>query len=196
MYRKYKKLSRTFQRGYSPQNLSVELSTLQLQFTIYIFFQTDVLRRLFDTGFSYKHCNFTRACLPVKMASKTVIRPIVSLVRTSLVNEPGKCVKTIAVVYELPKRTQEKLFADQTQSIFCAQSGAGIRLNVWKQFDESRYLGALPLLLENFRPAFFPDPTDCPWVSKDACKRTQQLPNLLGQQCWQLLLLFECLVLH
>ena len=30
----------------------------------------------------------------------------------SLVNEPGKCSKTIAVVYELMKRTQEKLFAD------------------------------------------------------------------------------------
>ena len=27
-------------------------------------------------GFSYKHCNFTPICLPVKMASKTVIRPI------------------------------------------------------------------------------------------------------------------------
>ena len=88
------------------------LYLVALVYNLYFFFQADVLRRLFDIGFSYKHCNFTPACLPVKMASKTVIRPIVSLVRTSLVNEPGKCVKTIAVVYELPKRTQEKLFAD------------------------------------------------------------------------------------
>ena len=39
----------------------------------------------------------------------------VSLARTSLVNEPGKCGETIAVVYELTKRTQEKLFADWAQ---------------------------------------------------------------------------------
>ena len=53
------------------------------------------------------------------------------------------------------------------QSIFCAQSGAGIRLNFWKWSGESRYPGALSPLLENFRPAFSPDPTDCPWVSED-----------------------------
>ena len=53
------------------------------------------------------------------------------------------------------------------QSIFCAQSGAGIRLNFWKWSGESRYPGALPPLLENFRRAFSPDPTDCPWVSED-----------------------------
>ena len=45
----------------------------------------------------------------------------VFLAGTSLVNEPGKCGETIAVVYELTKRTQQ-----------CAQSGAGIRLNFWK----------------------------------------------------------------
>ena len=53
------------------------------------------------------------------------------------------------------------------QSIFCAQSGAGICLNFWKSFGESRYPGALPPLLENFRLAFSPDSTDCPWVSED-----------------------------
>ena len=53
------------------------------------------------------------------------------------------------------------------QSIFCAQSGASIRLNFWKRSAESRYKGALPPLLENFRRAFSPDPTDCPWVSED-----------------------------
>ena len=35
-------------------------------------------------------------------------------------------------------------------------------------FGESRYPGALLPVLENFRPAFSPDPTDCPWVSEDA----------------------------
>ena len=39
----------------------------------------------------------------------------VSLARTSLVNEPGKCGETIAIVYELTKRTQEELFADLAQ---------------------------------------------------------------------------------
>ena len=33
----------------------------------------------------------------------------------SLVNEPGKCGETIAVVYELTKRIQGKLFADRAQ---------------------------------------------------------------------------------
>ena len=39
------------------------------------------------------------------------------------------------------------------QSIYCAQSGAGICLNFWKYFGESRYPGALSPLLENFRRA-------------------------------------------
>ena len=62
------------------------------------------------------------------------------------------------------------------QSIFCAQSGASIRLNFWKQFGESRYPGALSPLLENFCPAFSPDPTGSLWVSgsEDAC--TVELP--------------------
>ena len=35
-----------------------------------------MLQKLFDIRFSYKHCNFSHGCLLVKMASKTVIRPI------------------------------------------------------------------------------------------------------------------------
>ena len=31
---------------------------------------------LFAIGFPYKQCNFWPLCLPIKMASKTVIRPI------------------------------------------------------------------------------------------------------------------------
>ena len=53
------------------------------------------------------------------------------------------------------------------QSIFCAQSGASIRLTFWKWSAESRYPGALPPMLENFRHNFYPGPTDCPWVSED-----------------------------
>ena len=52
------------------------------------------------------------------------------------------------------------------QSIFCA----GICLNFWKQFGESRYPGAFLPLLENFRPDFSPDLTDCSWVSEDESK--------------------------
>ena len=43
-----------------------------------------------------------------------------------------------------------------------------MRLNFWKWCGESRYPGALSPLLENFCPAFSPDPTDCPWVFEDA----------------------------
>ena len=56
------------------------------------------------------------------------------------------------------------------QSIFCTQSGAGIRLNFWKWSGESQYPGALSPVLENFRPAFSPDQTNCPWVSEDGVR--------------------------
>ena len=46
------------------------------------------------------------------------------------------------------------------QSIFCAQSGATNRLTVWKWSGECRYPGALPLVPENVRRAFPPDPRD------------------------------------
>ena len=48
------------------------------------------------------------------------------------------------------------------QSIFCAQSGASIRMTVWKWSRESRYPGAPLPVLENVRRAFSPGPTDCP----------------------------------
>ena len=38
------------------------------------FFGTAILRKLFEIRFSYKHCNFARVCLLVKMASETVTR--------------------------------------------------------------------------------------------------------------------------
>ena len=71
-------------------------------------------------------------------------------------------------------RTYEKNSGDAvrrlgtiTQSIFCAQSGASNRLTVWKWSGESRYPGAFPPVLENFRRGFSPGPTDRPWVSED-----------------------------
>ena len=59
------------------------------------------------------------------------------------------------------------------QSIFCAQSGAGIRLNFWKQFGEGRYPGALSPVHENFRRALSSDPIDCPLVSEDVADGTR-----------------------
>ena len=41
-------------------------------------------------------------------------------------------------------------------------------MTVWKWSGESRYPGALPPVLENFRRAFSPGPTYRPWVSEDA----------------------------
>ena len=41
-----------------------------------IIFRTAVLRKLFEIRFSYKHCNFSRVCPLVKMASKIVTRSI------------------------------------------------------------------------------------------------------------------------
>ena len=40
------------------------------------FFKAAVLRKLFDIRFLYKHCHFSRVCLLVKIASKTVTRSI------------------------------------------------------------------------------------------------------------------------
>ena len=56
------------------------------------------------------------------------------------------------------------------QSIFYAQSEASIRLTVWKWSCESQYPGAFPPVLDNFRRAFSPGPTDRPWVSEDEAK--------------------------
>ena len=105
----------------------------------------------------------------------------VSLVRTSLVNEPGNCGDIIPIVYELTKRTHEKnvrRLGTIIQSIFCAQSGASIHLTVWKWSGESRYPGALPPVLENFRRAFSPGPTDCPWVSEDESQWNNLVPRV------------------
>ena len=81
-------------------------------------------------------------------------------------------------------------------SIFCAQSGASIRLTVWKWSGESRYPGALPPVLENFRRAFSPGPTDCPWGSEDgkAVERLWMLAEKVLLNCLLLLLLLLLLL--
>ena len=71
-------------------------------------------------------------------------------------------IDSIAVMNEITKRTQYKAF-------FVPIQEPVPRLTVWKWSGESRYPGALRLVLENFRRAFSPGPTDCPWVSEDGC---------------------------
>ena len=85
-------------------------------------------------------------------------------------------------------RTYEKNAGDAVrrlgtiiQSIFCAQSGASIRLTVWKWSGESRYPRALPPMLANFRRAFSPGPTDFPWVSLDETVRKPGSSYLTGK---------------
>ena len=84
-------------------------------------------------------------------------------------NEPGNCGEINARVRFHEKNSGETVRRLGTiiQSIFCAQSGTSIRLTVWKWSGENRYPGAFPPVLENFRRAFSPGPTDCPWVSED-----------------------------
>ena len=61
----------------TPSNFSGESLGVKLWFTNHIFFfRTAAVRKLFDIRFSYNHCNFSRVCLLVKMASKTVTRSI------------------------------------------------------------------------------------------------------------------------
>ena len=82
-------------------------------------------------------------------------------------NEPGNCGEIIAVVYEKNSGETVRRLGKIIQSIFKAQSGASIRLTFWKWSGESRYPGAFPPVLKNFRRAFSPGPTDRPWVSED-----------------------------
>ena len=94
----------------------------------------------------------------------------VFLARTSLVNKPGQLSRGNSRHVRTHKKnsgeTVRRLGAI-IQSIFCAQSGASIRLTVWKWSGESQYPGAFPPVLENFCRAFSPSPTDRPWVSDD-----------------------------
>ena len=61
--------------------------SFNLQFIF--FFKTAVLQKSSDVRLSYGHCNFSRGCLPVKMASKTVIRCIEKGYQTEEVFDRG-----------------------------------------------------------------------------------------------------------
>ena len=68
--------------------------------------------------------------------------------------------------------------------IACLRPSKNVKLGIFtgsRAVDgkDSRYPGALPPLLENFRPTFSPDPTDCPWVTEDGRTLTL-LPNFVG----------------
>ena len=69
------------------------------------------------------------------------------------------------------------------QSIFCAQSGASICLTVWKWSGESWYPGAFPPVLENFRRAFSPGPTDPPPPGLRGWQHTHRIFSNNGQGC-------------
>ena len=73
-------------------------------------------------------------------------------------------IETVAVVYEHTKRTQDmcSLIGHNNTKHFLCPIRSRHPLEFWKWSGESRYPGALSPILENFRPAFSPDPTDCP----------------------------------
>ena len=82
----------------------------------------------------------SRLCLKIQggLAGLPIsIRLIQDFYNGAKLKEPNKCGETIAIVYEHTKGRQGMLFTDCaqkviTQSMFWAQSGAGIRLTVWK----------------------------------------------------------------
>ena len=67
-------LWRNLRTGTPPIFFGIILCFVALVYNLYIFFRTAVSRKLFDIRLSYKHFNFSRVCLLVKMASKTMTR--------------------------------------------------------------------------------------------------------------------------
>ena len=114
----------------------------------------------------------------------------------SLVDEPDKYGETIAVVYEHTKRTRDAVCRLRTiiQSFLCAQSGASIRLTIWKWSVQILYPGALLPVLENFHRTFSPSLTDCPWVSEDGSYPTGYTVCPLGFKVTEFLHVFFLLV--
>ena len=72
------RLWRNLSTGMPPKFFRTILCIVALLYNWY-FFRTAVLLKLSDIRFSYKHCNVSRVCLLVKMASKTVTRSIIKL---------------------------------------------------------------------------------------------------------------------
>ena len=100
------------------------------------FFRTAVLRKLFDIRFSYKHCNFSRVCLLVEIASKSVTRSITRRafqfsfhldwqIYDAILNRPI-IARTQILVYRWEPRTRiSALFCRRTQPEFSFFCGAG-----------------------------------------------------------------------
>ena len=94
---------------------SVESLGVRLQFTIHIFLRTAVLRILFDIRFSSKHCDFSRVCLLVKKASKTVTRSIHYLNTSQKVKEQMFQIKLIQGNFHyMSKNSAFKQFQNNT----------------------------------------------------------------------------------
>ena len=84
------------------------------------------------------------------------------------------------------KRTRDAVCRLRTiiQSFLCAQSGASIRLTIWKWSVQILYPGTLLPVLENFHRTFSPSLTDCPWVSEDGSHPTGYTVCPLVCQLW------------
>ena len=74
------------------------------------------------------------------------------------------------------------------QSIFCAQSGAGIRLNFWKWSVESRYPGALSPVIKTFVPPFFPTRLTAPGSPRMSPHRPELWKCFTRRILWMLVL--------
>ena len=88
------KLLEAFWHSYIPLIFFLKSFSWCKKFPIHEFFGSDVLWKLFDIGFPYKHCYFEPVCLLVKMASKTVIRPIREFAKENLVKQRDWLVST------------------------------------------------------------------------------------------------------
>ena len=79
------------------------------------------MRKLFDIRFSYKHCNFSRVCLLVKMASKTVTRSIDECSNEEeLLRDEMESTNTVKKLndYELGRLALKRLHADTASPPF------------------------------------------------------------------------------
>ena len=102
----------------------------------------DKLSELDQMGILYQTESFLTACISLvhKLQQTSRDRDNSRHVRTHEKNSL-RCVRRLGTII---------------QSIFCAQSGAGIRLNFWKWSGESRYPGALSSVMKTFVSPFLP----------------------------------------
>ena len=124
MYRKYLKKVLGLLMHVTPSNFVSRI--LKSEALIYNsqFFQssrfTEIIRHL--NRFSYKHCNFSRVCLLVKMASKTVTRSIRRTLagRCVFVKQEKWIAASVVDVFQVNKSQLGKFF-----HLFCPNSECG-----------------------------------------------------------------------